>query len=385
MKKLIFPILIFILVSWVYYLTSAGKTPYDYFTRLADSFLQGKYYLTENPTWLNELIPQEENKFYVAYPPMPALLSIPFRLILKDNFQQQYLAHMLGAGFVILIYFLAKTLSSNKKLAIYITILAAFGNLIWFLASVGSSWYIGQVSGVFFLTLSLYLSFKKKNLFLIGLFLGAACLSRIELALTFPFLIILNTKNKKEFIKNTLKIALGTLPFFLFDAFYNFIRFGVIWNKGYLLIPNLFSEPWFQKGIINISYIPRHIKAMFFSFPIFQNTPPFILPSLNSLSIWITSPFFLYCLFADIKDRVVKISWLCIFSLAFFLFLHGTWGFAQFGYRFAADFYPFLFILLIKALDKKKLLWHHYLLGIISVLINLWGVLFINKLNLFSF
>ena len=117
-KKLIFPIFIFIISLVVYYLTSSGKTPYDYFTRLAASFLKGKYYLTENPTWLNELIPGDNNKYYVVYPPMPAILSLPFVFILKNFFQQQYLSHLLGAEIVILTIKLALKIKKDIKLAI---------------------------------------------------------------------------------------------------------------------------------------------------------------------------------------------------------------------------------------------------------------------------
>ena len=74
MRKLILST--FILSFFIYLVSSAGNTPHDYFTRLAYAFTQGKYYLTENPAWLNELIPAGTNVFYTVYPPMPAILAI---------------------------------------------------------------------------------------------------------------------------------------------------------------------------------------------------------------------------------------------------------------------------------------------------------------------
>src|SRR5258706_7312519 len=69
----------------IYWATSGGTTPYNYFIRLADSFLQGKYYLDTNPSWLNELVPIMAGKFSVVYPPAPALIFISFFFIFCQN------------------------------------------------------------------------------------------------------------------------------------------------------------------------------------------------------------------------------------------------------------------------------------------------------------
>jgi len=382
-KKYIFPILIFIISFVVYYLTSSGKTPYDYFTRLAASFLKGKYFLTENPSWLNELIPAGQNKYYVVYPPMPAFLSLPFVYIWGILFQQQYLAHLLGAGIVLLTINLSLKIKKNIKLAIWSGILVGFGTIIWFLSTSGSSWYLGQISACFFLLAALNESNGKKRPFLVGLFLGAAYLSRLPTILSFPLFVYL-IKGKK-ITKNIIKFGLGILPFLALNFLYNYIRFGTIFDKGYLLIPEVLDEIWYEKGLFNLSYIPRHLKIIFASFPIFQNQFPFIIPSWAGLSIWITTPAFIYSFFSNIKERVVQISWLVIILISLVIFSHGTTGFAQFGYRFAVDFYPFLIFLTIKGVSKGKLKTHHWILLIVSILVNLWGVIWINKYGWVSF
>jgi hypothetical protein len=103
----LYSLIIFLVFLSLYYLTSPGKTPYDYFLRLANAFLKGKYYLEENPPWLSELIPQGKNKFFVVHPPMPAVLLTPFVLIFKERFEQQYLAHILGALIPVVVFNLA--------------------------------------------------------------------------------------------------------------------------------------------------------------------------------------------------------------------------------------------------------------------------------------
>lgn len=382
MRKLIS--IFFIATVVVYFITSPGKTPFDYFTRLADSFIDGKYYLTENPPWLSELIPAGENKYFVVYPPMPAFISMPFRYIFGNQFEQRYLAFLMGAGIVALTMSTSWIFNKNKKQLIFIGLLTAFGNIIWFLSSVGSSWYLGQVSAAFFMTAAIYESYNKKRVILVGIFLGAAYMSRLHTALAFPLFLYL-FYDKKNWFLNYFKIGVGTLPFLGFNFYYNFIRFGTIFDKAYLLIPGLLDEPWFKNGLFNIKYIPNGLKSMFLSLPRFSNIFPYATPSWGGLSILITTPIFIFTLFNKIKNKLTIFIWISILPIMFIVLSHGTTGFAQFGYRFAVDFYPLLFLLLIIYFSKIKIKNFHWLLLVIGIIVNLWGVICINKFGLVGF
>ena len=48
------------------------------------------------------------------------------------------------------------------------------------------------------------------------------------------------------------------------------------------------------------------------------------------------------------------------------------------------DFYPFLYILTVKSMGER-LMWHHKVLILLSVLINLWGVVWVNKFGWWAF
>src|SRR5579859_4434852 len=54
-----------------------APTVYDYYGRLADAFVHGRYWLLEHPPWLNELLSCGSGRWCVAYPPLPAILSVP--------------------------------------------------------------------------------------------------------------------------------------------------------------------------------------------------------------------------------------------------------------------------------------------------------------------
>lgn len=380
-------ILLFIPIIGIYHITSAGSTQFDYFTRLADSFLKGIYWLTEQPSWLTELIPVTQTKYYVVYPPMPAILSVIPRFFFGINFEQQYLAHLLGYGFSVVMALLAYKLTKSFKKSIWIGLLTSVGTIVWFLSSVGSSWYLGQISAVFFMSLAIYFGINSKNNFLVGLFIGAAFLSRIETILCSAFFLYLYWDNKKWFI-NYFKFGIGVIPFLLFNFIYNYLRFGTIFDQAYFLLPAILNEtnmPWFIHGVASPIYILDNIKVMFWSFPKTIKEFPYIIPSWAGLSIWITTPAFIYSLFADMKDKSVRYSWISILLIMLLVFTHGGTGWAQFGYRFAVDFYPFLIFIIIKTLEKSNLKWHHWLLLFISIFVNLWGVLWINKFGWVTF
>lgn len=377
LRLVIVSILLFTGIFSIYLYSSGGNTIFNHFTLLADSFIHGKLSITGDYPWL-EKIPIDQNSFYVANPPGPAFFSIPFVYIFGKDFPQQYLAHFFGALLTITTYFLAVKIQKSKKLAMWSAILIGFSSLNWYLSSVGSTWYLAHLVAQVFLTLAILFSLKKLDPFWIGICIGLAYISRIPTILSLPLFLYFY---KKDWRKNYLKLLLGILPFILINFIYNYLRFGVLWDIGYTMIPGVSTEPWYQKGIIHPSYIPNHLKIIFASVPnffeFFKNTP-----SLSGYAIWFTTPAFVYSLVAKFNKNITKFSWLSILLVSLIIFSHGSTGFSQFGYRFATDFYPILSFLTIKGVVRQKgPKWHHWTLLTFGILINLWGVIFINKLG----
>jgi hypothetical protein len=98
---------------------------------------------------------------------------------------------------------------------------------------------------------------------------------------------------------------------------------------------------------------------------------------MRGLAIWITTPAFLFALKAKTKDAVTWSSWAAIFAIAFVIFTRGVSGWGW-GYRYAVDFYPFLYVLAVRGMGDR-FRWYHKLLIIFGIAINLWGVVAMNK------
>lgn len=383
MKNRLLLILLMFLIFVIYLLSSGGTTPYNYFILLAKQFLEGKYYLIDNPAWLNELIPLKNGGYGVVYPPTPAIIAIPFVYFFGVDFPQNYIAYFLGTAFALTVAKIVYYKTKRLEHFYWALILSAIGNIAWYLSSNGSVWYLGQISGAFFLTATIYESLTRKRPLLVSMLFSLAVFSRIHLVLAFPLIVYLNIKNL-----NIRRIIGYITPFAISSVLYltyNYLRFGSIFETGYTIIPGVLEEPWYSKGILHLSYVKDNLKVFLLSLPIFSNTFPYIKPSWGGLSILITTPAFIYILKTKIKDKENIFTIVSLVLIAVFVFSHGQTGFTQFGYRFAVDFYPLMYLLLANYLIDKDLKWHHYLLLILSVLVNLWGIVWINKFGYVSF
>ncbi|MBI2020352.1 hypothetical protein HYS94_02925 [Candidatus Daviesbacteria bacterium] len=345
--------------------------------------VKGRLYLTENPPHLNELIPIGD-KYFVVYPPMPAILMIPLAAILDNNQFQTRVSIILGALNGVLVYLLFLKMGFSQKISILITILFAFGTNHWYLASVGSAWFIAHIVAIFFMLLALLETFGKQRLFLIGFLIGCAFWARSTTIFTLPFFYIILGKqlwpiSKKNVLKFVL-LNMGIGIWILIDIWYNFVRFGSL-NPliPYHLIPNIDRDLVFKDGFMSIKFIPRHIEAAFLKLPIFSDRFPYILPSLYSLAIWFTTPAIFY-IFKAKKSLLVLASWAAISTTFFVIMLWAGVGYSQYGYRFVQDFIPFILILISIGIGSKPNIMA-YLLIILSIIVNLWGIVMINKLN----
>lgn len=365
---------IFIVSLAIYFITSAGDTAFNHFTLLADSFIHGKIYIEEQMPWL-EKIPIDNNRFYVANPPMPAILSIFPVFVFGKNLPQQYISFFIGAFIVVVVFLISLRIQNNIKLAIWSSILIGFGTINWYLTTVGSTWYMAQITAELFLLLSIYSLLKNKSPTITGLFLGFAYLARIPTILTIPFFLI---NLPRPYLRNIILLLLGVAPSVLVNSIYNYLRFGVFWDIGYTMIPGVSTESWYSKGIINPSYIVEHLKIILWGIPNLSDIVSF-KPSMFGYAIWFTTPAFLLALKNNIKEKIVWSSWFAIFLVSLLIFSHGSTGFSQFGYRFAVDFYPILIFLTIKSFSNNyRLKWQHWILLLMSVFINFWGIWSLN-------
>src|SRR5581483_7025267 len=99
-------------------------------------------------------------------------------------------------------------------------------------------------------------------------------------------------------------------------------------------------------GLFSVHYLARNLSVVLAGLP-FTKVPgtPFQI-NAHGLALWITSPFYLWCLW---PRRTGGLFWATLVTTACVAapdLLYQNTGWIQFGYRFSNDFAPFLIVLL---------------------------------------
>jgi hypothetical protein len=130
----------------------------------------------------------------------------------------------------------------------------------------------------------------------------------------------------------------------LATAAYNFARFHSIFDFGYIHIPEVRDEPWYQHGLFSIHAIPWNIYTMLFQGFESIDYFPYIRPNGFGCSIFLATPFL--CFLFRQGGRYKVVAWVAIALLTLVLWLHGNPGSWQFSYRYAMILLPWMFLLL---------------------------------------
>ncbi len=380
-----FLVIIGIIILFVSNIIKIKNQQYVY---LAKSFTEGHLYFTHPlKTWVDST---PFNGFhYWPLGPFPAVLLTPIVAIFYNvNFPNQGLiAFFCNILNLLLLYKITKKITGDYKNSLWLAWGYIFSSAYLFIAMVPFSWYFAQVVGTTLILLSLYEYFFKKRFLLIGIYIGLAVVTRSNLVLVVIFYLISIYKSGK--IKSLFYLLLPVTLALFFLIFYNYIRFGNIFDNGYTrqIMDGFLFQNRKLGGLWSLIHFPSNIYYLFFKGPegVFINgtkilTYPYLVPSYFGMSIIFTSPLFLWIFKAPWKNVTVKGAAItALIMLIFTLGLFSRGGFVQYGYRFALDFYPFLYLLLIYSV-KEKVPNALKVVMIISFLINLYfiSIMFFN-------
>ena len=364
----------------VYHASLPGPTPFDHYVRLADAFLHGRADLIDPPSYLE--VTTFRGRHYMIPPPFPAILILPYVAVAGLAANQSLVSHLVGALAAGLLLLLGARLMPHRRDVLWLGTLAAFGTILWYLSAVGSSWFFSHAVVGVALTLGVLETLGRGRPTLVGLAVAAAYWTRFPTILTLAFFVPATAPRwAPEGLRRWRRIDLGYLVWMgapvaaaiALNAAYNWGRFGTIADIAAAVRPGIFEETWFARGLFHWSYIPRHLHILFAQLPLVVDHPPYLLVPLTGLAIWLTTPVFLYALRAPL-GRETLAAWGGIAAVAAVDFCFGNPGVLQFGYRFATDFYPLLFLLTLRGMRGRVPLAAKVLIAS-GVAVNLWGVL----------
>jgi len=361
-----------------------------YFNHLADAFLQGRLYLAAPPSTHDLTFYQ--GQWYVPFPPLPALLLVPWVALMGVGTLNTVLfAALFGALNVTLIFLLLTGLAQRQWSQLgrvdnlWLTLLFGLGSVHWYMSTIGSVWFVAQICTVTFVALAVWFAIEQRSPWLVGLALGLAVAARPTVLFTWPLLFGItatpgvsppSTRSWQTLVQWSVKSIIPLVLTLVGLLLYNQARFGNLFDFGYLT-ENVAEElrPNLQRyGQFHLHYVPKNLWAMWLAGPQWDPEINFWKPDAQGMSLLLTTPPLLYLARARQRSWLVVGGWLAVFLLLIPLLLYYNTGWGQFGYRFSLDFMtPVMVLLALAARTRVSGAWR-VLIGL-GVVVNLYGVL----------
>lgn len=395
--SVIFSVII-VAAFWTFFAIKSASilAPNNHFSLQAQAFLHGSLAVTNPPASLNDLA-FFHNKYYVPFGPLPAILLTPFVALFGLTVSQQWLGYFCAFFSFVLIFRIAGKMGiANKITRLWLATAFIFGTVYISLIVLPISAYLVQVIAVFFILLSLNEFFGKKRFWLIGLYIGCAILTRsiVGFAIVFFLWEIFSISTLKKKLQATLLLIVPIIICSILLFSFNYARFGTFLDNGYdhnishgqdLLLSR-------SQGFFSLRHVPGNLYLLLFKAPdpikLFDQNYVLKFPYLHvdpwGLSIFFTTPLFLYILLVHLKEKHVKASLFAIFMMLLPTVTYYAYGVWQYGYRHAVDFYPFLFLLLFPLFKERlpvraKLLICYSIVFNFSYMLSLWGIYFLRQ------
>ncbi len=386
---LIFLIIAFVNLSIVLAAGSLASSPMAYFDHLADAMLHGRLYLAVPPATHD--LTMFQGKWYVPFPPLPALLMLPWVGIFGvRNISTVAFSIVLGAANMALVYLILQALADrgwtrlDTRGNLWLTALFGLGTVHWYMTLAGSVWFVGQIAAVTFVALAVWCGVRGKSGWLTGTMLGLAMLARPTVAFTWPLLLGIAVQQQMDDAGRIRRrpavawIAQSLVPPLLAVAAmlaYNAARFGNPFDFGYLSenVAEWLRKPLQIYGQFNLHFVPQNLRVMLAGLPRWRPECGRLAPDIEGMSLLLTTPALVYVVRAFKRTPLALGAWVSWALLLIPLLTYYNTGSWQFGYRFSLDFIiPVMVLLAIGAGMKVSRLMK--LLIILSVAINAIGV-----------
>ena len=404
------PLLVFVVCSAAYVATLGtrirGPSDNTHFVSLADSYLHGQLSVVgDKPPGDNDWA-QYKGHWYVAFPPVPALVILPAVAIWKIAvWDRLYWAIFAGLG-PALLYVLLRRLrerygsgrSAREDLSL--CALFAFGSAYYYTAVQGTVWFAAHVVAAPLIVLFVLWSLGARRPLLAGLALGLAWATRAStfgLGLFFviealsaarpplpaatddeatPLLVAARWLRGVQWQRALLKLALFAVPCLIvvgISLWLNQLRFDDPFEVGYRYLRIRWSGRIDKWGLFNYHYLSKNLAVFLAALPWFSASEPYLRISRHGLALWLTTPAYLWVLWPKRSNALLTGLALAAATVAVFDLCYQNSGWIQFAYRFSLDYSVLLIAML--ALGGRRFGPGFYALLVFACAINLFGAL----------
>jgi len=340
------------------------------YSLFAESLLHGRL------DFIQDLAPTDEparhaGRSYLPLGPAPGLLLVPFVALGRAMgffFLQGYLNLPVVAGVFALAMRLAARAGWERREAFFLAFAYVFASAFLGVASIPISNYFAHVLVTALVLLALLEQLGRRRAWLVGLLMAVAMASRLSAAIGMLFFageaLLDPARPRRERWRALAQLAAPIGVAVLLLAAYNATRFGDPFETGYgfqaLLDPE--QERARSIGLAHWRHVPGNLYYMLVALPqplFVEGTRsvmrfPWFTPGYWGLSLFATSPWLAWLFALRYRDRRSLLLLAAAVATACALSFTWSMGYAQFGYRFALDFMPYLYLLLLVGLRERS-------------------------------
>jgi len=339
------------------------------FAFLARSFLHGSLAFQEVPgsSWA-DTSPNGEH-YYWPLGPLPAVVLMPFEFVagaFGSFFYQGYLQPLLVFALLGLVYHIGRITGYSAQdsgyLAFGFTFATAFlGVGVW-----PWSWYFSQVITCVLVFATIAEVIGRRRPWVLGVLFALVLATRATAVLGVLWYLAETLGERGPWKKKARSLVGIVVPVLIVAAMlltYNHARFHNAFDQGYeeqIVPPHAAAGR--AVGILSLQHLPGNLYTLLLAAPSAVRRDevslvlafPYVVANPWGMSIWVTSPLFVYLFGLRHRDDTSLLLLLSTVVIAVPILLYYGIGFRQFGYRYSLDFLPFLFYLLLRNYRRQR-------------------------------
>jgi hypothetical protein len=345
-------------------------TKANHFALLAESWMHGRLDLGHPPPAYtqNNDFAEFNGKWFISFPPFPALLLLPVLLVAKtpENMRDgQIWLWLSGVGPAILFLVLEKLrrMGESERTEtqnLGLSWIFSFGTVYFFTVEQGTVWFAAHVVGVALAGMFLLFALDAERPVAAAIALGCAFLTRPDILLAAPIYALeaLRTSStgpsdgpkKIEWPRVIKKCVLFAIPIVValaLIAWHNRAAFGsASFGSGHAHLTVGWRARIDRWGLFSYHYLARNLGIFTSSLPYMLKQSPWFQINTHGLAIWVTTPIYLYLLWPRRTTTLFRTLVIGTVPIVVMELLYQNSGWLQFGYRFSNDYAVFLFAML---------------------------------------
>jgi len=361
---------------------------------------------------------------YVSFPPLPALLMLPFVAIWKLAFNDVLFTALLAAVNPVLLFLLLQDLArrslSRRSVAdnLWLTVMFGLGSVYYYCSVVGQVWYTAHVVTVAGSIGFAWAALGAERPLRAGLFAGLAMSARptgLFMSVFFLFEAAVATgawlpavepspaaagglpeggsvrrvwwkrfRPNRAFLERLARFCAPLVAIQVVLYAHNWARFEDPFEFGHRYLNIMWQDRIQRFGLFNYHFLSRNLAAALVLLPRILAHFPFVKISQHGMSLLLTTPALAYTVAPPAEPTRLRAPlWLTVLATALPSLLYQNSGYVQLGYRFSLDYMVFFMMLLAIGNRRISRLWKALILG--SIPINLFLAIIFDRAMEFTY